>query len=194
LDGVVGVPEGSTVWVDGVEWIVLKIDGDFVLLIKKDVDVVIPDFSPYDTSDYETSYLRQIYTNQYTSDAFPNIKANAVIPYLGDHTSKTAVSEPSGVLSVSVPGANDTYFSLSYQEALNYQTKIKLISGNRWWLRTAAVEKDGTDASHPYYKYVYYIVNTTNYASIDFFAVQLTSNYNIHSRPAVWVRTRPWSY
>jgi hypothetical protein len=192
LSELTNVNVGGTAQIDGFQWVVLKkttdATGSYALLLKKDFDSVLRFSADDSSSDYEGSAVQYYLSSRYAAPfPFERIRANAVIPVLGDHSSKEAVSSPTSVLASSQPNLyKDIFFALSYKDADETRNYIAMDNNQvyRWWLRTSDHSRQNADQ----YNYVYYILDTTtNTPAINSENIAAMEN-SVGVRPAVWVK------
>ena len=118
LDDIKSAPLYSVVNIDGWNWYVARkypsaSDVQYVMLMRT-VHAGGPQVFSNTSNNYSGSQLQSRMQDYYTSFNLPTIKALAVVPDLGNHTSTTAVSTPTPVSAGS--RTMDIFFAPSYYE------------------------------------------------------------------------------
>ncbi|MDR3344144.1 MAG: FIVAR domain-containing protein [Oscillospiraceae bacterium] len=173
---------GSTITIDGVDWIVLQKttlnNEKYTMLLRKGDAGTVSSFSTT-SQNYEGSTVQNACTARFTNAYFtPDvIQQHAVVPTLGTHTSTTAVSAPTATLAAGVGQVKDIEFALSYKEADTLMSStLRASFGHRWFLRTA----DTTNQTNVWY------VQPAGGINAEHYSIGVLNNVYLH--PAVWVK------
>ena len=191
---------GKTVTLDGYAWVVIKKltvdDLNTVLLVRTGASNTPVKFG--DSKNYENSNLQAWMTNFYEK-SIPYIKTIAVVPTLGNHSDKSAISLPTAKPAAAASSSKDIVFALSrgdiYQGAdiggsfypIAVANAMKsYYAAERQLMRTAA---EGVDV------YGWFRRSDTGNAQIDSGIKHDAAGVNgPRAAPAVWISTTPLLY
>ena len=137
----------KTVYIDGREWYVVKKTKEggvnYAFLISKEYLSPNITFNSSGSNNYAGSNLQSVATSIYVTN-LPTIRSMAVVPNLGNHALKTAVSAPTSVMAKTANITKDILFAPSYKDAVDWNggKDLPLTSPlsdytYRWWTRTA---------------------------------------------------------
>ncbi|MCL2107529.1 MAG: DUF6273 domain-containing protein, partial [Oscillospiraceae bacterium] len=139
-EDIIYVPDNTTIRLDGIDWIKIKSDGDYALLLLKEYPNIDTTFGS--SKIYEGSNLQAKMTAFYktTVRSSPKLYANTVIPVLNG-SAATSLSEPTATLAAEEESQEiDVCFALSKQEAFDisgtYGANPIRAYSFFWWLRS----------------------------------------------------------
>ena len=158
---------------EGIDWIVLNVEGDTALLISRYILEVVPFAVQQENVTWEHSYLREWLNDTFLKTAFTDKQTDAILTTMVDNGPMTGFKDykPNGGSST-----EDKVFCLSYEEVVKYfglsknrictptaSVQAKGIQSDRktgavrWWLRSNG-DTEGKNASI----YLTGIINSVN--------------------------------